>query len=186
MNQTPSSVQGFTLVELMVVIVIMGIMASLVLMNMSGTDQRKAMQAREIFMMDMQKILRESNDQSRILALDVQVATDVAGFQYQVVEYQPNQKNETVLSQNYNQNSRWQNYKDFPIRILPDQVSFNVQSLERRYERASNSELLNPNAPKLIWLGNGEVKPVRIQFYFEQRPVGNEIEIDHLGKINEN
>ena len=43
-----SAVRGFTLIELMVVIVIMGIMASLVLLNTSGVDQRKAMQAREI------------------------------------------------------------------------------------------------------------------------------------------
>lgn len=185
MKKTSSSVQGFTLVELMVVIVIMGVMASLVLMNMNGTDQRKAMQAREVFMMDVQKLLRESNDQARILALHSQVATDVAGFQYNVVEYQIHQKTETLLQQNNNSNSRWQNYKDFSTRILPDQVSFRIQPLEQRYARANNSELLNANAPKLIWLGNGEVKPVRIQFYFEERPVGNEIEIDHLGKINE-
>lgn len=181
MNTQPSSVQGFTLVELMVVIVIMGIMASLVMMNIGGTDQRKAMQAREVFIMDVQKILRESNDQSRILALNAQVATDVAAFQYDVMEYQPKQNTESLS----NQNNNWQNYKDFPMRILPEHVTFSIQSLERRYENANNSELLNQNAPKLIWLGNGEVKPVRIQFYFEERPVGNEIEIDHLGKINE-
>ena len=181
MNTQPSSVRGFTLVELMVVIVIMGIMASLVLLNMSGTDQRKAMQAREVFIMDVQKILRESNDQSRILALNAQVATDVAAFQYDVMEYLPKQNTESLS----NQNNNWQNYKDFPMRILPEHVTFSIQSLERRYENANNSELLNQNAPKLIWLGNGEVKPVRIQFYFEERPVGNEIEIDHLGKINE-
>lgn len=40
---------GFTLIELMVVIVIIGIMASLVVMNLNGIDQRKAMQAREVF-----------------------------------------------------------------------------------------------------------------------------------------
>ena len=181
MNTQPSSVRGFTLVELMVVIVIMGIMASLVMMNIGGTDQRKAMQAREVFLMDVQKILRESNDQSRILALNVQAATDVADFQYDVMEYLPKQNTESLL----NQNNNWQNYKDFPMRILPEHVTFSIQSLERRYENANNSELLNQNAPKLIWLGNGEVKPVRIQFYFEERPVGNEIEIDHLGKINE-
>ncbi len=39
---SPSSVRGFTLVELMVVIVIMGIMASLVLLNIGGTDQRQS------------------------------------------------------------------------------------------------------------------------------------------------
>ncbi|WP_374664046.1 type II secretion system protein [Acinetobacter sp.] len=186
MKLRPTSMRGFTLVELMVVIVIMGIMASLVMMNIGGTDQRKAMQAREVFIMDAQKILREANDQSRILALNVQPATDVADFRYDVQEYLPKQNNnETVLSQNNHPNSTWQNYKDFPIRALPDNVSFSVQSLERRYEHANNTELLTQNAPKLIWLGNGEVKPVRIQFYFEERPVGNEIEIDHLGKITE-
>ncbi|MEN3980052.1 type II secretion system protein [Acinetobacter sp. CWB-B33] len=181
MNTQPSSMRGFTLVELMVVIVIMGIMASLVMMNIGGTDQRKAMQAREVFLMDVQKILRESNDQSRILALNAQAATDVAAFQYDVREYLPKQNTESLL----NQNNNWQNYKDFPMRLLPEHVTFSIQPLERRYENANNSELLNQNAPKLIWLGNGEVKPVRIQFYFEERPVGNEIEIDHLGKINE-
>lgn len=49
MNTPLSSVRGFTLIELMVVIVIMAIMASLVLMNIGGVDQRKAMQAREVF-----------------------------------------------------------------------------------------------------------------------------------------
>lgn len=60
--------QGFTLIEVMVVIVIMGIMASLVVLNVGGVDQRKAMQAREVFLMDVQRVLREANDQSRILA----------------------------------------------------------------------------------------------------------------------
>ncbi|MCY3120048.1 hypothetical protein ACFMJM_16220, partial [Acinetobacter baumannii] len=33
--------------------------------------------------------------------------------------------------------------------------------------------------------GNGEAKTVKIQFYLEQKPIGSEIQIDHLGKINE-
>ena len=53
MNTPLSSVRGFTLIELMVVIVIMAIMASLVLMNIGGVDQRKAMQAREVFLLDL-------------------------------------------------------------------------------------------------------------------------------------
>jgi len=42
----PLSVRGFTLIELMVVIVIMAIMASLILTNINGVDQRKAMHFR--------------------------------------------------------------------------------------------------------------------------------------------
>ncbi|MBD8008539.1 MULTISPECIES: type II secretion system protein [Acinetobacter] len=176
-----SAVRGFTLIELMVVIVIMGIMASLVLLNTSGVDQRKAMQAREILLMDLQRVLREANDQSRILALDVQTATDVTPFRYAIIEYRS-----TVQSGQNLQNEKWQSYADFKLRSLPDHVSFQIQSLEQqRFANAKNRDLTQANSPQLIWLGNGEVKPVRIQFFFEEREIGAAIEVDHLGKINE-
>lgn len=176
-----TTVRGFTLIELMVVIVIMGIMASLVLLNTSGVDQRKAMQAREILLLDLQRVMREANDQSRILALDVQSATDVSPFRYEIVEYRAQAQSEQSL-----QNEKWQSYTDFKLRNLPDQVSFQIQALEQqRYAKAQNQDLTQANSPKLIWLGNGEVKPVRIQFFLEDREVGAAIELDHLGKINE-
>ena len=184
MKHTASSIRGFTLVELMVVIVIMAIMASLILTNINGVDQRKAMQAREVFIMDLRRINREANDQARIFALDVQTATDVSPFRYSVVEYLVPSLQATQNSV-LNQNKKWQDYSEFEKRALPDHVSVKVQSLDHRYENANNDDLLNANAPKLLWLGNGEAKPVRIQFYFEQRPIGEEIEIDHLGKISE-
>ncbi len=176
-----SAVRGFTLIELMVVIVIMGIMASLVLLNTSGVDQRKAMQAREILLMDLQRVLREANDQSRILALDVQTATDVTPFRYGIIEYRSAEQSGQNL-----QNEKWQSYVDFKLRSLPDHVSFQIQSLEQqRFANAKNRDLTQANSPQLIWLGNGEVKPVRIQFFFEEREIGAAIEVDHLGKINE-
>ena len=89
MNTPLSSVRGFTLIELMVVIVIMAIMASLVLMNIGGVDQRKAMQAREVFLLDLRKLNREANDQARIFALNLHQATDVSPARYDVLEYQP-------------------------------------------------------------------------------------------------
>ena len=65
-------------------------------------------------------------------------------------------------------------------------MSFRIQGLEQqRYARAQNRDLTQVNSPQLIWLGNGEVKPVRIQFFLEDREVGSAIEVDHLGKINE-
>ena len=179
-----SSVRGFTLIELMVVIVIMAIAASLVLMNIGGVDQRSAMQAREMFLMDVKKLQREADDQSRVLALNVQNASDVSPFRYEVLEYLPattaTDSSSVMLSQTA---TRWQKYAEFEMQSLPDGVSFQIQPLQHGFENAQNTALLQGDAPKLIWLGNGEVKPVRIQFYFEQRPVGAEIEIDHLGKI---
>lgn len=175
------SQRAFTLIEVMVVIVIMGIMASLIVLNIGGVDQRKAMQAREVFLMDLQRVLREANDQSRILALDLQTATDVAPFSYSIQEYliSSQQNSKTTELQ------KWQNYTDFNTRFLPDRVAFQIESLSKSYPKAQNRDLIEANAPKMIWLGNGEVKPVRIQFFFEDREIGQPIEIDHLGKINE-
>ena len=176
-----ASSRGFTLIEVMVVIVVVAIVTSLIMMNFGGIDQRKAMQAREIFMMNLQRIAREANDQSLVLALNVQPATDVHPFRYTVVEYHPVQ---TEVNMVENQLT-WTEYSAFKIQSLPEDVSFQIQSTDYQYDKAQNSTLLDAKAPQLIWLGNGEVKPVRIQFYFAQQPIGPEIEIDHLGKMNE-
>lgn len=79
---------------------------------------------------------------------------------------------------------KWQAYIEFPQQVLAKNVSFAVQSLDYDASKAGNNDLIQENAPKLIWLGNGEAKPVRVQFYYANEPVGAEIEIDHLGKIN--
>ena len=181
---SPLNRAGFTLIELMVVIVIVSIMASLIVLNIDGVDQRKAMQARALVILDLKKINREANDQARIYALDVQPATDVNGFRYALIEYQPvviDRKQQTqVVEQN-----RWKSVKDFDVRTLPDHVSFLVQAQEHRYQNANNDDLVGTNAPKLIWFGNGEAKPVSIQIYYDQKPIGELINVDYLGKIDE-
>lgn len=181
-----SNQQGFTLIELMVVIVIIGIMASLVLMNLDGVDHRKAMQARELMILDLKKMNREANDQSRIYALVVQPQTDVAPFRYSIDEYHPNaslnKSNPSRLNSNTAQ-KKWTALEEFQIRELPPHVSFTVDAEDHSFDQANNAELVGTNAPKLIWLGNGEAKPVNIQMYYDQKPVGNLIQVDYLGKV---
>lgn len=190
--QSSSHQFGFTLIELMVVIVIMGILASLIVMNIGGIDQRKAMQAREILIMDLKRINREANDQSRILALVTQSATDVAPFQYRIDEYQRPQSQANAMgqaqpdlfaSQKPSQRQTWIPIADQKAQALPDGVSFSVEAQSYDFKNANNAELLGANAPKLIWLGNGEVKPVSIQMYYDQKPVGELIQVDYLGKV---
>ncbi|OTG86087.1 type II secretion system protein GspH [Acinetobacter sp. ANC 4558] len=179
-----SSQDGFTLVELMVVIVIVAIIASLILVNFSGIDHRKVMQAREILMIDLQRIARESQDQSKILALSLKPSIESNTYQYEVLEYQP--QGDVQATGLTNLDSRWTKYSGFNARELPKNVLIQIKSTQFDFTNAKNTELLNERAPKLIWLGNGEIKPAIVQFYYDQQPVGAEIQIDYLGKIHEN
>ena len=181
---------GFTLIELMVVIVIVGIMAALVMLNVDGIDQRKAMQAREALIMDLQQIARQSADQSRIYALVTEPASDVSAFRYKVEEYQPLQRRQNAQSnlaehqgQQGDRQQVWLNVDEFQIKTLPDGVSFSIEPQDQRFENAQNSDLVGERAPQLIWFGNGEAKPVLIQMYYQQSPIGELIQIDYLGKV---
>lgn len=175
-------VSGFTLIEVMVVIVIMTIMASLVVLNIGGVDQRRAMQAREMFILDLKKINKEATDQAKVFALNTQNATDVTPFSYNLFEYHDQSKEQIQQA-----DRTWQPYLEFKTRQLPEQVSFSIESLDNEnYPKAKNEDLLGGKAPQLIWFGNGEVKPARIQFYYQQQAIGHEFEVDHLGKVNEN
>ena len=195
MKFPPLRQKGFTLIELMVVIVIISIIASLIVLNIDGVDQRKAMQARELLILDLKKMNREAVDQSRIYALVVQSQTDVASFGYRFDEYIP-QRSQTndathrlnhsnALNSSNNNQKKWLEADAVTVRELPNRVSFTVESQDHEFKQAQNTDLLGNNAPKLIWLGNGEVKPVSIQIYYDQKPVGDLIQIDYLGKIDD-
>uniref|UniRef100_UPI003420ACD3 pilus assembly FimT family protein n=1 Tax=uncultured Acinetobacter sp. TaxID=165433 RepID=UPI003420ACD3 len=195
-KQIAKSQQGFTLIEVMLVIVIMAVMASLIVMNVQGIDQRKVMQARELLVLNLKKIRLESADQGRILGLLIQPATDIAPAQYEVVEYRPqansDNSNQSKLNQSqFNQNQpmrerdqyRWQLATDFDSQTLPEQSSLQIQSLDHQL----NLDVLKQNdaLPQIIWLGNGEAVPVRIQLYLQQQQVGDAIVLNRLGAVSD-
>ena len=182
----PQSQLGFTLIELMVVIVIIGVVASLIVFNLEGVDQRKAMQARELLILDLKKIQRESSDQGRIYALQISPATDVSDFKYTLMEYRDitvDPSRPTTISRE--NDKKWTQVQDFQLRTLPSHVSFALTARDHQFKQANNTDLVGRNAPDLIWLGNGESKPVAIQMYYDQRPVGELIVVDYLGQISD-
>ncbi|MFC3901964.1 type II secretion system protein G (GspG) [Acinetobacter marinus] len=198
MDQLPKGAKqhGFTLIEVMLVIVIMAVMASLIVMNVQGVDQRKVMQARELLVLNLKKIRLESADQGRILGLLIQPATDIAPAKYEVVEYRlqanpdnsiQNQSNQSQFNQSqpYAQRDqyRWQLAADFDSQTLPEQSSLQIQSLDHQL----NLDVLKQNdaLPQIIWLGNGEALPVRIQLYLQQQQVGDAIVLNRLGAVSD-
>ena len=188
MKQKTSSSQlqsGFTLIELMVVIVIIAVVASLVVFSVEGVDQRKAMQAREVLMLDLKQIQRESSDQGRIYALKISPATDVSDFKYALVEYHDKTVDLANPNKRMANEKKWTEVQDFSVRTLPSRVSFNITAQEHQFNNATNTDLIGRNAPDLIWLGNGETKPVAIQMYYDQKPVGELIRLDYLGQVSD-
>lgn len=168
------SERGFTLVEVMVVIVVMGIVASLVIMNLSGVERRKAMQARELLLFDLKHINHLANQQAQVLTLEFQPQQDATS--YQVLHYRAEQSSNEA---------KWQQLNVFKAKTLTPGIRVEITPIEQSYPNARNLDLLADQAPKLMWLGNGEAKPARIQLYFEEQALGQEIEIDYLGKVHE-
>ena len=166
--------RGFTLVEVMVVIVVMGILASLLLMNISGVDRRQAMQARELLISDLKVIQRLATEQGQVLAFDLRPQHNA--MQYQLLQYQ---------AQQTEQAQKWQTFELFDIRTLAPEMRLDITPIEQNYPNANNLELIGAQAPKLIWLGNGEAKPVRIQSLWQTKRFVLKIEIDYLGKVHE-
>lgn len=176
---------GFTLIEVMLVIVIMAVMASLIVMNVQGIDQRKVMQAREMLILDLQKIRLEAIDQGRVLGLVFLPATDVAPAAYQVLEYvaKPSEDERQQFEEIYTPKEYvWRIAEDFKIKNLPEQSALEIKMLDQT-QALERLELAQGKRPELIWLGTGEVLPARLQLFLQQHPIGDAIELNRLGLL---
>ncbi len=177
--------RGFTLIEVMLVIVIIAVMASLIVMNVQGIDQRKVMQAREVLILDLQKIRLEAVDQGRILGLVFLPATDVAPAAYQVLEYVEKPiENERQQFEDINMPKEyiWRIAEDFKIKNLPEQSALDIKMLDQT-QPLEQLKLAQGKLPEIIWLGTGEVLPARLQLFLQQHPVGDAIELNRLGLL---
>lgn len=179
--------KGFTLIEVMLVILIMAVMASLILMNISGIDQRRVLQAKETLLLDLQRIGMEAVDQGRVLGLVVLPATDAAPAVYQVWEYklQATANQADTSSNNFAQQNhyKWQVAPDFQPRTLPEHSALQIQALAPPELSLAALKQANSRLPELIWFGNGESIAVRLQLYLQQQAVGDAIELNTLGQL---
>ena len=176
----------FTLIEVMLVIVIMAVMAGLVVINIQGIEHRKVLQSREVLLMDLQKIRLESLDQGRILGLVPLLATDVAPAGYQVVEYVKKsniQNTNPALIRSPSDQYVWQVASDFKMQALPSESYLTVQMSDQALPVNALKTSQQQNLPAIIWLGNGENLPARLQLFVQQQAVGEVIEVNRLGLI---
>jgi general secretion pathway protein G len=168
---------GFTLIEVMLVVVIAAIFAAMIGLSIGGSETRRVFQEREELMGSIAEISLESQDQSRMLGFISlnQTATDPA--RYIVVEYDPTATDK---------NKKWKPATDFKVHALPSSVEVTVTPLQNTVQNPSahfNDITSGELSPKLIWFGNGEATPVRLQLLLDGQNVGDAIEITSLGKV---
>jgi prepilin-type N-terminal cleavage/methylation domain-containing protein len=169
---------GFTLIEIMLVVVIAGIFAAMVGLSIGGSDLRRVMQEREELIGSIAEIRLESQDQGRLLGLVslYQSATEPA--RYIVVEYDPKAKDK---------DKQWIQAEDFKPHPLPEGLELTVTPLQPKdtgrtsifFKNITSGEL----SPKLIWFGNGEATAARLQLLQEGKKIGDAVEVTSLGQV---
>lgn len=177
--------QGFTLIELLVVIVIISIFAAIVGMSVGGVEHRRLMQEREQLINDLAVIRLESLDQARVFALVPLSANATTDAGYIVAEYSPETATDKRTGQ-LDKNKLWQPVDDFKQRTLSANAFLRVSALDQQTENQNMQNqhaqaLLGREAPRLIWFGNGENKPVQIQMIKDGQPVGGPVYVSSTG-----
>lgn len=172
--------QGFTLIELMLVIVIIGIFAGMVSLSVGGDSERRLLLLRERLVDNLAIVQLESLDQGRLLALQVvpQQAGQLAG--YQVVGFEPTAEDVT---------QRWPVAADFMFQPLPDRVRLQITPLQlrttTRQPTRDTAIWQDASTPQLMWLGNGEATPVRLQLMQDQQPIGAPLYVSATGQVSD-
>ncbi len=171
--------RGFTLIELMIVIVIIAILASLVALSVNGSDTRKVMQEREQLQDSIAEIRLESVDQGRMLGLVPLLQTSTDPARYVVVQFDPLEKDK---------DKRWKLASDFKVHDLPSGVELSITLLQNNIRQNQSTALerfkvdsaLNP---QMIWFGNGEATAARMQLSKDGQAIGDAVEVTTLGRV---
>lgn len=182
-----SAQRGFTLIEVMLVIVIMSVFAGLVVVSISGVEQRKLMQQREQLINDLNIVRLESMDQARVFALITTSPTATAPSGYFFAEYQPPQTDSQTGQMIARQEKKplWQPVQAFKNRSLSENTYIQVRSMDNSRQINGPEGLLDQQSPDLIWFGNGEVKPARLQLIFDNQPIGSPVYINSAGMVSD-
>lgn len=169
--------RGFTLIELMLVIVIIGVFASLVGLSMGGSEQRQQLLARERLADDLSLVRLEADERMAVLGVQWQPARQDQPAGYQVVRFEPQAQEES---------ERWAADPAFAFRPLPEGVTAQVSALTLQNSMsAGNSPVMLGQAPTLLWLGNGEANPARIQLMTGQKPLGEALYVAENGRVSD-
>ncbi|MBC7750951.1 MAG: prepilin-type N-terminal cleavage/methylation domain-containing protein [Candidatus Saccharibacteria bacterium] len=170
--------QGFTLIEVMLVVLIAGVFAAMVSLSVGGSETRRVLQEREQLVNSISVVRLESEDQGRMLGLLAVDQTAAEPARYFVMQFDPNDPNK---------DKRWKPAAGFKVHPLPTGVILTVSPLQDNSRQTSSAPLNDITSsilsPKLIWFGNGEATAARLQLSQEGQPIGDAVEVTTLGRV---
>lgn len=173
--------QGFTLIELMVVIVILTIFAGMMSLSVGSSDSRKNLAFYEHLQSNLTYIRLLSVEQMQPYGLAIKLSQGKEpsqivvvklenAYQYQQDKKNNHQKNAMELSVNIQNNAEktqatWQIDSQIPPLDIPTDVEIDINPLETTtnyYNQPLPKWFVGNQAPPVIWFGTGEATPVRI------------------------
>lgn len=166
--------RGFTLIELMLVIVIIGVFASMVGLAVGQSAQREQRLVLARLEDDLALVRLESEEQMQPLGVRWQLPRNDQPAGYQVVRLDPDAREVAA---------RWQADPAFAFRPLPEGMGAQVSALAPPQPDPAAAPL-DAQAPVLLWYGNGEANPARIQLLQDQQPLGEPLYVADTGRIS--
>ena len=203
-NPTPTQAQrGFTMIEMMVVVVILSVFAAMMTMSVGSTESRKNRAFYEHLIDSLQYVRLVSAEQMQPMGLAMQPTADgkvtpvilslnnpYAFLSTPALSGGDQPKNAMELSAMSadEQNSpkpTWQPEPSITLPQLPPDVVLTISPLSTQNE---SPQQLQPwfkgnDVPKVLWYGTGEASPVTIEVRYHERLVGEVITVMPNGQI---
>lgn len=158
--------RGFTLVELLVVLVILALFAGMMTLSVSGSDNRKNLAFYEHLQSNLRYVRLLSSERMQpygvaIKLADHQGVIDSATNQLMVVKLPP------IAPSGVGQPSptpRWQLEDSMAPLDIPNGVDVTIQPLDATNVAPQQlpAWLVGNQAPPVVWFGTGEATPVQI------------------------
>lgn len=204
---------GFTLVEIIVVVVILSIFAGMISLSVGSSDSRKNLAFYEHLTDSLSYVRLLSAERMQPMGLSLQadkqgqVSPVIVTLSHPYAAYQANNNASTADSTPKNamelsamsatsnsslKTPSWELESAVTLPDMPAGVSLSIQSLEASHVSASNSSMgtqerqpwfTEQMAPQVLWFGTGQASPVTIEVRYQSRLVGDVITIMPDGSI---
>lgn len=193
--------QGFTLVEVMVVIVILSVFAGMMTLSVGSSENRKNLAFYEHLQSNINYVRLLSAEQMQPYGMAIRLAKDDNPTQLVVVKLENAFGNHNI-GQNVSQATLQNTEKNTPTWVLeksispldvPTGVRVDIQPLDRVLQDSQflPSYLQGNDAPPIVWFGTGEATAVQIQVQKQNSnddkiyPIASPIIINGSGAIEQ-